>query len=178
MRNREFLLLSAFVLLAVSFAGCNNAAAATTSSAVTQPTGSWTIIPVVTTTAPPNSLFITANPADLPPLNLPPIAITPADGYYMVGFYEYGDGFSSIKDTCLLCHQAGVGYAQAQPGSLQFPGGSQFPLPPVWVGSRNAPGPWQVVPGSEADHTGRTNAQCPYCHTYPDYIGLSEKDRH
>ena len=178
MKIKTIILLLASVLLALPLAGCNGTAAALTSSAATQPTGSWTIIPVVPTPAPPNSLFITANPTDLPPLMMEPIAISPADAYYMVGFYEYGDGFSSIKDTCLLCHQAGVGYANAQPGSLQFPGGSQFPLPPVWVGSRNAPGPWQVVAGSQADHTGRTNAQCPYCHTYPDYIGLPDGNKH
>ena len=35
---------------------------------------------------------------------------------------------------------------------------NQYPVAPTWKGSVKSPGPWTVVAGSPADHTGRTDS--------------------
>lgn len=131
------------------------------------------------TTAPVTDMTIQAAETTIPPaetitstasilriLTAEPIAIKSYDADYMTADYEYGEGFSSIKDLCLTCHGPGIGQG-AIPAYGVNTGGSQFPLPPTWFGSTNTPGTWQITPGSAADHTGRTNEECLYCHQAP-----------
>jgi hypothetical protein len=105
-------------------------------------------------------------------LTAPPVSIKAEDAYYMVGYYEYGGGFSLLDGLCLYCHAQGVGYSEAQPGLLLYPGGNQYPLPPTWQGSPNMPGNWIILEGSEADHTGRTVDSCLQCHQAPEDVNL------
>jgi fumarate hydratase class II len=122
-----------------------------------------TAMPATNTTKPTAETII-PQASVLPILTAEPIAIKAYDAEYMAA----GAGFSAIKDICLLCHGPGTGQGDIQAFGV-LPGGSQFPLPPTWVGSANMPGPWQITPGSAADHTGRTNGQCLYCHQAPGY---------
>jgi len=49
---------------------------------------------------------------------------------------------------CMMCHAPGMGV-------------NQFPLPPTWPGTPKTPGTFTITPGSDQDHTGRTDtADC------------------
>jgi hypothetical protein len=47
-------------------------------------------------------------------------------------------------NMCLTCHGEGTGI-------------QQYPLAGLWSGTPKNPGPWIVIKGSQADHTGRTD---------------------
>jgi len=61
----------------------------------------------------------------------------------------------TLDRICVFCHNAD-------------PGPTQYPLAPSWAGSAKSPGPWTIVAGSDADHTGRFNSSSCFvagCHT-------------
>lgn len=155
--------LVAFVLVMITLlAGCssnNNKTAIPATDTAKPATG--TAMPA-TDTAMPTTKTITLPATVLPILTAEPIAMKAYDAEYMAA----GAGLSAIKDTCLLCHGPGTGQGDIQAYGV-LPGGSQFPLPPTWFGSANMPGPWQIILGSPADHTGRSNGQCFSCHQAP-----------
>ena len=45
---------------------------------------------------------------------------------------------------CYICHMPGAG--------------NDYPVAPSWAGSDKTPGTWTITAGSDADHTGRTDA--------------------
>ena len=92
-------------------------------------------------TAASQSLDVAATTATIPP--------TAVSLYTPVDIKNHGVG-AGYGDRCLLCHGLG--------------GPDQYPLPPTWLGSASLPGPVQIVQGSSADHTARTNDQCLICH--------------
>jgi hypothetical protein len=65
--------------------------------------------------------------------------------------------YITTPGLCIVCHGPGVG-------------AQQYPLPPTWAGTNKTPGPYTITPGSDQDHTGRTDsADCfkTGCHTKP-----------
>jgi len=55
---------------------------------------------------------------------------------------------AAYATLCMMCHAPGMGV-------------NQFPLPPTWPGTPKTPGTFTITPGSDQDHTGRTDtADC------------------
>ncbi len=108
------------------------------------PTGTTTTLPPTgtTTTPPPTGTTTTPPPTGTTTTGVPPVLDLTAK-QLEVAFHP-----EAYLTLCLICHGEGVGI-------------QQYPLPPVWPGTNVTPGPWTIIPGSDQDHTGRTDVtQC------------------
>ena len=113
----------------------------TTPAGTTTPPAGTTTPPAGTTTPPAGT---TTPPAGTttPPAGGPPVLTIP--GKPLVAATHP----AAYAALCMMCHAAGVGV-------------QQYPLPPTWPGTPLTPGPWTITPGSDQDHTNRTDtAEC------------------
>jgi hypothetical protein len=126
--------------------------AATTTSQATTPTTSLT---TTTSNNPPTSSAATSvltTVTSAPPSSTEAGAPELTQAALALNETSHPSAYAAL---CVTCHGPGVG-------------AQQYPLHPTWAGSELTPGPWSVIPGSDADHSGRTDTAACFqtgCHS-------------
>jgi hypothetical protein len=125
----------------------------TPTTSTTQPTTSTPGgTPSTTPTTPTETTTPTGTPTETTTPGGPPVLDMTA---LPLDLATHPQAYSAL---CMLCHGPGMGV-------------QQYPLPPVWDGTPITPGPYTITPGSDQDHTGRTDtATCVTqtgCHKAP-----------